>query len=71
MSSNIFQNLVPTFIFILFILFLIFFSILFIYFLRTYPNRIHIINHNQNQNQNQNQNIDEINDENIIYQNNI
>jgi len=67
MSSNIFQNLVPTFIFILFILFLIFFSILFIYFLRTYPNRIHIIN----QNQNQNQNIDEINDENIIYQNNI
>lgn len=67
MSSNIFQNLVPTFIFILFILFLIFCSILFIYFLRTYPNRIHIINHNENQNQN----MDEMNDEIIIYQNNI
>lgn len=67
MSSHIFQNLVPTFIFILFILFLIFCSILFIYFLRTYSNRIHIINHNENKNQN----IDEINDENIIYQNKI
>ena len=63
MFKSIFQNLVPTFIIILFILFLIVGTILIIHYCRTSLNRIHIIEQQDNLNQ--------IYDENIIYQNNI
>ena len=63
MLELIFQNLIPTFILILFILLLIVATIFFIYYCKTYSNRIHIIE--------QEDNIDKIYDENIIYQNNI
>jgi|APSaa5957512493_1039668.scaffolds.fasta_scaffold807683_1 hypothetical protein len=63
MLELIFQNLIPTFILILFILLLIVATIFFIYYWKTYSNRIHIIE--------QEDNIDQIYDENIIYQNNI